>query len=52
MASGTVIIRSVDEAPQLQALLYFFHHIKRIFIRIGMGNADDLIFRIYDVITD
>ena len=52
MTSGTVIIRSVDEAAQLHALLYFFHHIERIFIRIGMGNADDLILRIYDVITD
>ena len=52
MTSGAEIIGGVYKIPYLDFFLYLLHDIKGIFIGICMGNADNLLFWIYNVIAE
>ena len=52
MAACTIIIRGIDKITHFDAFLDLLHDIKRIFIRIGVGNSYDLVFRFHDRIAD
>ena len=52
MTSGAEIIGGVYKIPYLDLFLYLLHDIKGIFIGICMGNADNLLFWIYNVIAE
>ena len=52
MASGAVILRSIDKFTHLHSFLDFFHHIKRFLIGICMCDSDDLLFRFFDRFTE
>ena len=52
MTSGAEIIGGVYKIPYLDLFLYLLHDIKRIFIGICMGIADNLLFWIYNVIAE
>ena len=52
MASGAVIVRSIDKFPHRDFSLNFIHDIERVFVGIGMCNSDDLFFRFYNIVTD
>lgn len=52
MASGAVIVRSIDKFTHLHSFLDFFHHIKRFLIGICMCDSDDLLFRFFDRFTE
>ena len=52
MASGAVIVRSIDKFTHLHSFLDLFHHIKRFLIGICMCDSDDLLFRFFDRFTE
>lgn len=52
MTTGAEIIGSVDKISYFDFFLYLLHYIKGIFIGICMGNTDDLLFWIYNIIAD
>ena len=52
MASGAVIVRSIDKFTHLLSILDFFHHIKRFLKGICMCDSDDLLFRFFDRFTE
>ena len=52
MAACTIIIRGIDKITHLDTLLDLLHDIKRIFIRISVGDSYDLVFRFHDRIAD
>ena len=52
MAACAIIIRGIDKITHLDTLPDLLHDIKRIFIRISVGNSYDLVFRFHDRIAD
>lgn len=52
VASGAVIVGSIDKLTHLHSFLDFFHHIKRFLIGICMCDSDDLLFRFFDRFTE
>ena len=52
MTSSAEIIGSVDKISYFDFFLYLLHNIKGIFIGVCMGNTDNLLFRIYNIIAD
>lgn len=52
VASGAVILGSIDKLTHLHSFLDFFHHIKRFLIGICMCDSDDLLFRFFDRFTE
>ena len=52
VASGAVIVGSIDKFTHLHSFLDFFHHIKRFLIGICMCDSDDLVFRVFDRFTE
>ena len=52
MASGTEIIRSIYKITHFDFLLDLVHDVKRIFICICMCDPENLLFWLYNVVTD
>ena len=52
MASGTEIIRSIYKITHFDFLLDLVHDVKRIFICICVCDPENLLFWLYNVVTD
>ena len=52
MASGTEIIRSIYKITHFDFLLDLVHDVKQIFICICVCDPENLLFWLYNVVTD